>query len=398
MTRVIGVDPKQAATELTPQLVAWRREMHRHPELGFDVHWTAEFVRSRLQQLGLEVKSGVGRTGVVGLLRAPNSTAPATLLRADMDALPIHETAGREYGSQVDGLMHACGHDGHTAMLLGAATILKSRAADLTRDVVFCFQPAEEGGGGGREMIADGLLDWVEVGSVFALHLWSPFEQGTVHLCGGPIMAAQDEFTARILGKGGHGAQPHLCRDPILGASRAIEALQSLISREIDPLKPAVATVGKLNAGSAANIIPDLAEMDGTLRSFDESVRTLLRERVPQVIAHAAQSAGCTSEFELRKGYPATVNDRAQAEMATRVAADVVGERRVHCTPPLMAAEDFSYFLRERPGAFILLGAGNAAEGITAPHHSPEFDIDESALPLGTELLVRLALVAPIAG
>lgn len=389
------IDIKQAATEISDQLVAWRREMHRNPELAFEERWTAEFVRARLEHLGLELKVGVGRTGVVGLLRAPKPEGAATLLRADMDALPIQEQAGREYGSLNAGRMHACGHDGHTAMLLGAATILSSRVFELRRDVVFCFQPAEEGGGGASEMIADGVLDWVEVGNVFALHLWSPFEHGSVHLCAGPIMAAQDEFTARIVGRGGHGAQPHLCRDPILGAARAIEALQSLISREIDPLKAAVATVGMLHAGSAPNIIPDLAVLDGTLRSFDDQVRSLLRERVPQVIDHAAKSAGCGSEFELRKGYPATVNDAGQAEAAFRIAGVVVGEEHVHRTPPLMAAEDFSYFLRECPGAFILLGAGNAARGITAPHHSAQFDIDESVLPLGVELLVRLALDAP---
>jgi amidohydrolase len=383
---------KADAERLTPELVAWRRDLHRHPELGFEERRTAEFVASRLGEIGLELKTGVGRTGVVGLLRAPAGSGPAVLLRADMDALPIQEVAGREYGSTVAGRMHACGHDGHMAMLLGAATVLAARRDALCRDVLFCFQPAEEGQGGARAMIEDGVLDWVDVGSVFALHLWTPFEHGTVHLCGGPIMAAQDEFTAWVVGRGGHGAQPHLAADPIVAAAQAISALQAIVSRDVDPLKAAVVSVGSLHAGAAPNVIPDRARMDGTMRSFDEAVRRQLCERVPQVLESAAGAGGCDTEFELRPGYPATVNDNASAQLAGRLAREVVGRANVRETPPLTAAEDFSYFLQKRPGAFILVGAGNRERGITAPHHSPEFDIDESVLPLGTELLTRLAL------
>jgi amidohydrolase len=383
---------KSEATDLTPDLVAWRRDLHRHPELGFEEHRTAGFITERLQALGLELKTGLGGTGVVGLLRAGEPTGPAVLLRADMDALPIREVEGRDYGSTVDGCMHACGHDGHMSMLLGAATLLAGRRDALKRDVLFCFQPAEEGLGGAESMIRDGVLDWVEVGSVFALHLWTPFTHGTVHVCDGPIMAAQDEFTARILGSAGHGAQPHLCADPIVAAAQAIVALQTIVSRGVDPLEAAVVTVGSLHAGKATNAIPDEARMEGTLRSFDDGVRRLLRERVPAVLEDISRAAGCRAEFELRPGYPATVNDAAAAGVVRRVAREVVGVAAVVETAPLTAAEDFSYFLRERPGAFCLLGAGNAEQGITAPHHSPDFDIDESVLPLGVELLARLAL------
>ena len=241
-------------------------------------------------------------------------------------------------------------------------------------------------------MIADGVLDWVDVGSVFALHLWTPFDRGTVNLCAGPIMAAQDEFTARVVGRGGHAAQPHLCADPIVAAAQAIGALQTIVSRDVDPLQAAVVTVGSIHAGGATNVIPEVAQLEGTLRSFDAGVRRQLRERVPAVLDAAVAACGCRAEFELRPGYPATINDARAARVASRVASEVVGQERVIDTPPLTAAEDFSYFLEKRPGAFILVGAGNAERGITAPHHSPEFDIDEEVLPIGVELHVRLAL------
>jgi len=383
---------RQRCERIATRLVEWRRDLHRHPELGFEEHRTSEFVASRLAEIGIEVKAGIAETGLLGVLRAPSASGPAVLLRADMDALPIREVDGRPYGSTVDGRMHACGHDGHISMLLGAATLLAEAKQELARDVVFCFQPGEEGMGGAERMIEEGALDWVEVGSAYALHLWSLFPSGTVHVRSGPIMAAQDEFTARILGKGGHGAQPHTTLDPIVAASQVVTALQSIVSRSIDPLEAAVVTVGSLHAGTAPNIIPHEAVLEGTLRSFTETVGESLRCRLREVLEGSAGAAGCRAELDLRRGYPATVNDPGAVEIVRRVAREVVGEDNV-CEPaPLTAAEDFSYFLRERPGAFVLVGAGNAERGITAPHHSPEFDIDESALPRGAELLARLAL------
>jgi amidohydrolase len=386
----VGLHPR--ADALAGELTAWRRRIHALPELGFEERETAAFVEQRLRGLGLEVHTGLAVTGVAGVLRAGAPTARGVLLRADMDALPIQEVAGREYGSRVAGRMHACGHDGHTAMLLGAAALLAALRGSLARDVVFCFQPAEEGPGGACRMIEDGVLDLVDTGSVYALHLWSPFEAGSLHVRPGASMAAQDEFVARIVGRGGHGAVPHANLDPIVAAAHAVCTLQAVVARAIEPTAPAVVTVGSLHAGSAPNVTPDEARLAGTLRSFDEELRARLRERVRQALDGAVQATGCRLEWELRPGYPALVNDAQAAERMRRVAGAVLGPERVHEHPPLMASEDFSYFLRERPGAFAFLGAGNAARGITAPHHSPAFDIDESVLPRGAELLARLAL------
>ncbi len=386
------------AAALADDLVAWRRDLHRHPELGFEEHRTAEFVAGRLRELGLEVHTGLAGTGVVGVLRASRAGAPGVLLRADMDALPIQEVGGREYGSTVDGRMHACGHDGHTSMLLGAATLLARRRDDLPHPVVFCFQPAEEGLGGAERMIQAGVLEIVDTARVFGLHLWSQHEVGTIHVRPGATMAAQDEFEARVVGRGGHGAQPHAARDPIVAAALAVTALQSVVARFVDPLQSAVVTVGVMQAGTAPNVIPDDARLLGTLRSFDEAVRELLRERVREVITQAAAAGGCEVEFRLKPGFPAVINDVAAVATVRDVARQIVGADQVVECPPMAASEDFAYFLSARPGAFAFLGAGNPARGITAPHHSPRFDIDEAALPTGAELLARLALQPQPAG
>lgn len=384
---------RQAAGRLAPELVEWRRELHRHPELGFEEHRTAAFVASRLRALGLEVTTGLARTGVVGILRAPSRRAPTVLLRADMDALPIQEEPGREYGSEVAGRMHACGHDGHVAMLLGAAALLSARPGALARDVAFCFQPAEEGRGGAREMVAQGVLELVEAAEAYALHLWSLFPAGTVHVRPGPTMAASDEFRARLVGRGGHGALPQRAVDPIVAAAQAVVALQSVVSRAVDPMEPAVVTVGSFHAGSATNVIPDDAYLEGTLRSFSEGVRETLRARVRQVLEGSAVAAGCRLEFELLAGYPAVVNDPGAVARVREAAREVFGEANVREPAPMAAAEDFAYFLEKVPGAFIFIGAGNEERGFNAPHHSPRFDFDESVLPRGAELLARLALL-----
>jgi amidohydrolase len=383
---------KRRVAGIADSLVAWRRTLHQTPELGFEEHVTAAFVASRLRELKLEVETGVATTGVVAVLRAPRASSPPVLLRADMDALPIEEEGGRPYGSTVSGKMHACGHDGHMAMLLGAATVLAACVDRLPRDVVFCFQPGEEGFGGAEAMIREGVLARHGVAEAYGLHLWSLFPAGTIHVRPGATMAAQDEFVATLRGRGGHGALPHRAIDPIVAAAQAIVALQSVVARSIDPIQPAVVTVGSFHAGSAPNVIPDDATMHGTMRSFDEGVRTTLRTRVREVLEGSAVAAGCRLDFDLHPGYPAVVNDAAAVERVRRHAAAVVGEARVIEPDPMAAAEDFAYFLREVPGAFAFVGAGNEARGITAPHHSPRFDIDEAALPVGAELLTRIAL------
>ncbi len=383
-----------AAERISGDLVDWRRALHRRPELGFEERETAAFVNGHLEDLGLEIHSGIAETGIAAILRAASPAGPAVLLRADLDALPIQEVAGREYGSRVDGLMHACGHDGHVAMMLGAATLLAERRDSLVRDVLFCFQPAEESRGGAEAMLREGVLDLVEIGSVYGLHLWSQEETGTVLVRPGPAMAAADEFNAEIVGKGGHGAMPQEARDPIVASAQAVTALQSIVSRGVSPTEPAVVSVGSISGGNATNIIPERVRLMGTLRSYDEDVRRLLRRRLEEILHGTAEAAGCRVELDIRECFPVLVNDPAAVEAVRREARSLVGEDKVRDPGLLPASEDFAFFLRERPGAFVFLGAGNAARGITAPHHSPEFDFDEAALPVGAALLARLALRA----
>lgn len=383
---------RERAGQLQARIVEWRRELHRHPELGFEERRTAAFVAERLHALRLEVRTGVARTGVVGVLRAPEAIGAAVLLRSDMDALPVHEVAGREYGSVVAGKMHACGHDGHMAMMLGAATLLSESRSELRRDVVFCFQPAEEGLGGARAMLDTGFLGETGVGSAYGLHLWSLFPAGTLQMRPGPAMAAQDEFAATVIGRGGHAALPHRALDPIVAAASAVTALHSIVSRNVDPTEAAVVAVGSVHGGSAPNVIPDEVRLEGTLRSFSEEVRGILRKRVAEVLEGTALAHGCTVRFELKPGFPAVVNDPGATERSREIAAEVVGASNVIEHAPMAASEDFAYFLREVPGTFIFVGAGNDARGITAPHHSADFDIDESVLSTGAELLARLAL------
>ena len=381
----------QEVERLTPQLIEDRRYFHQHPELGFQEENTARVVAQRLRELGLEVRTGVGRTGVVGVLRGgrPGRTV---LLRADMDALPIEEENDVPYRSQNPGVMHACGHDAHTAILLGVATILAGMREEIAGNVTFAFQPAEEIVSGAKEMIEAGAMADPPVDACFGLHVWQNLPVGVIGVRSGPLMAAGDAFRAVIRGRSAHAAEPHRGIDATLIASQTVVALQSLVSREVSPLESAVVTVGQLHAGTASNIIASHAELAGTVRTFDKEVRRHLSERVPALIRSIAEAMGAEAEVEYSFGVPATVNDPAMTEIVRAAAAEVVGPENVVEATPTMGSEDMSFFLEAAPGCYFFAGSSNEGTGKTFGHHHPRFDIDEQVLPIGVETLVRATL------
>jgi hippurate hydrolase len=370
------------------EIVGWRHDFHRHPELLYDVHRTAGKVADLLRGFGVdEVTTGIGRTGVVGLIHGRNGSGGRVVaLRADMDALPITERTGKTYASQTAGKMHACGHDGHTAMLLGAARYLaETRNFDGTVAVI--FQPAEEGGAGGRAMLQDGLMERFGIEEVYGLHNMPGQAPGTFAIRPGGIMAATDEITIAVEGVGGHAARPHLGTDPVLIAAHIIVALQSLVSRNVDPVESAVLSITVVQAGEASNVIPRTANLKGTVRSLNEGVRTLMEARIRALVPQIAAALGGKAEASYRRGYPVTVNAPEQADFAARVAAEVVGADRVDPrTPPVMGAEDFSFMLEARPGAYIFLGNGNSTD-----LHSDTYDFNDEIIPVGVTYWVRLA-------
>ena len=374
---------------LGSQLSAWRRQIHRRPELGFNEIETSALVAGVLIGLGLEVRTGVAKTGVVALLEG-GGPGKTLLVRADMDALPLSEETGREYASEIPGCMHACGHDGHVAMALGAAQVLSQRRERLKGRVKFVFQPAEEGPGGAEPMIAEGVLERPRVDAAIGLHLWNDLDVGLLGIGRGPIMAATDEFHARIEGVGGHGAYPHETVDPVLAAAHVVVALQSIVARNLSPIEPGVVTVGKLHAGTAINIIPRCAELSGTVRSYSDAARELQLRRVEEIVKGVAAAHQASADVRIERGYPATSNDPEMASFCSQVASAVFGRAQVIEPERSMGAEDMSYYLREVPGCFMFLGSKNAKKGLTAPHHSPLFDFDEDALPLGVETLIRI--------
>jgi len=377
---------KRAADNLSPQLVEWRRDFHRHPELANQEHRTSSVVRAFLESLGIRVRSAAG-TGLVGILDG-RPAGRTVALRADMDALPLDEEGPREYISQNPGACHACGHDGHMAILMGAGKLLSDRRDRWTGRIVFIFQPSEERiPGGAKTMIEEGALEGVD--AVFGLHLWQMLPTGKVACLKGPMMAAPDEFTIKIIGRGGHGSAPQLTIDPILVASHLVLNFQSIVSRNVDPLKSAVLTVGTISGGTVYNIIPCEAILTGTVRSFDPQVRDLMERRVREVVSGTCATFGATSEIRYVRGYPALVNDPAMAELVLDVARKTLGETGAVDLDPVMGGEDFAYFLRQAPGAFFFFGMGDGAQ---YPHHHPGFDIDEKALPPATLLMTALAL------
>jgi amidohydrolase len=372
--------------------VALRRDFHAHPELGYQEFRTAAIVANRLRALGLEVRTGVGGTGVIGILRgagAPSgSHGPTVLVRADMDALPVEEENAWEWKSTIEGKMHACGHDAHMATALSVARLLAAEQSTLKGIVKFMFQPAEEGGAGARAMLNDGLLDDPRPDYALALHVWSDLEVGTVALKSGPVMASADQFTARIIGKGGHGAMPHQTIDPVVIASQAVLALQTTVSRNIDPLQPACVTVGKVWAGSAFNVIPGEAVLEGTVRAFSETVRSTLERRCREIIEELPRAFGARGEFDYELGYPATVNDARVTEIVRGALQNEIGTENVLEFVPTLGAEDMSMVLQHVPGCYFFVGGRNAGIDAVYPHHHSKFNIDERAMWIGARSMV----------
>ncbi len=366
-------------------LVATRRDLHQHPELGFEETRTAGIVAGRLARLGLSPRTGVGKTGVTA---DPGESGARILLRADMDALPLREATGASYESRVPGKMHACGHDGHVAIGLAVAERL-SRAPCPSR-FRFLFQPAEEGAGGAEACLADGVLEGVT--AAFGLHLWNQLPVGRIGVNRGALLAAVDEFAIEVEGRGGHGASPHETADPIVAAARIIEALQSVVSREISPLDSAVVTIGSVHGGTAFNIIPSSVRLTGTARSFTQEAGRALPEKVARVVRGTAEAAGVSARLDYRRVNRATVNDRDMAELFIETAREIFGEENVETETRTLGGEDMSVFLSRVPGCFFFVGSAPA--GPHRPHHSPDFDIDERSLALATVLFEAVALKA----
>jgi amidohydrolase len=381
------------ARDVLDEVVATRRDLHVHPELGFEEHRTAAMVADRLRALGFEVHTKIGQTGVVGIVRGarPGKTI---MLRADMDALPIEEENDVPYRSAIRGTMHACGHDGHAAMLLGAARVVAGRASDLAGTVCFLFQPAEEGKGGAKAMIEDGVLERFGIERAYGLHLASAHPAGHVGFREGAFYASSDSIEITIEGKGGHGAAPHLSIDPVYVASQFVVAVQQIVSRAIDPLEPAVITIGAINGGTTHNVIPSRVRLLGTVRAFDAGVRAKMAERIERVLHGICDSSGATYTFDYLWRYPVTSNDVEQTRYARALAERTVGADRVSDVPRLMGAEDFSFFAERVPACFFTIGSnGGTATGF--PHHHARFDIDESSLEAGVQMMVALAFDAP---
>jgi amidohydrolase len=381
--------PRQMIQSLQRDLVDWRRQLHQHPELGFREHLTATFIQQRLTAWGIQHEMGVAQTGIVALLHG-TQPGPVLAIRADMDALPILEENDVPYRSQHDGIMHACGHDGHTAIALGTAYYLSQHPDAFRGTVKLIFQPAEEGPGGAAPMVAAGVLHNPDVDAIVGLHLWNNLPLGTVGVRSGPLMAAVELFDCEIQGKGGHGAMPHQTVDSIVVGAQVVNALQTIVARNVDPLEAAVVTVGKFQAGQAHNVIADTAQLSGTVRYFNPRLGVLMPERIEQIIAGVCQAYGASYRLNYWKLYPPVINDEKMADLVRLVAAAAV-ETPAGVVPDCqtMGGEDMSYFLQEVPGCYFFLGAANEALGLAYPHHHPRFDFDETALGMGVELFVR---------
>jgi amidohydrolase len=374
------------------EVVETRRDLHRHPELSLREHRTAEIAARRIEALGYTVRSGVGGTGVIADLGGSRGDGPTLMLRADMDALPVLERGGdRVATSEVDGVMHACGHDGHVAIALGAAAVMASLRDSWRGRLRLCFQPAEEIASGAVPMIDDGALDGVD--HVLGLHLWAPLQVGTVGVKDGPIFGSADEFGITVRGRGGHGGMPHTSIDPVVAAAHVVLALQSIVSRETSPFAPAVVTIGQVEGGRAFNVIADEVRLRGTVRALDRDDRERLLRRVAEVAEAIASASGASAEFERAAGCPPVISDAASAALVRRAAVTTVGEENVVTPQPITVGDDVACLINAAgSGCYFLVGAGDVAKRKVAPHHSADFDLDERALPVGVGTLVRAGL------
>ena len=379
-------DLKKDVEALSGRLVAWRRELHRHPEIAHKEEWTSAYLRDHFKKLGLPAKSLAG-TGLRAVLKGrPGGKTVA--LRTDMDALPLQEEGNKKYRSINQGAAHACGHDGHMAVLMAAAELLAKRKERFKGNVVFICQPAEElPPGGAQLMIKAGALEGV--GAIFGLHLWQGLPTGTVGIVKGPMMAQSDNFRITVKGGGGHGSMPQATVDPILTAAELVVNLQSIVSRNVDPLKPAVLSFGTIHGGTVYNIIPNEVKLSGTVRMFDPKIQTLMKKRLREIVEGTCAAFKAAADFEYEEGYPPLVNDPASVDFVLAVVEKALGEENIMAVDPVMGGEDFAYYLQEVPGAFFFLGAG---DGTKYPHHHPAFDIDEKALPPAAFLMTALAL------
>jgi amidohydrolase len=380
---------KDKIEEMKDWLIEIRRTIHSHPELGFEEVETSRLISAWLESFGLDVKKGVAKTGVVGLLRG-GEPGKTVALRADMDALPIDEATGVPYASKIKGKMHACGHDAHVTILLGVARFFSTIREQVKGNIKLIFQPGEEGFGGGKLMVEAGVLEDPNVDAIFAAHVFPFLPTGQVGITEGKAMASSDKFTLRIIGKGGHGAYPHVTHDPILAAGHIITQIQSIVSRNVNPLDSAVVSFGAVHGGRAYNVIPDDVELTGTVRSLNPEVREELKSRIEQITRGVVVSLGLDYHYEFEYGYPVLINDAWMSKLVVSTCSKAIGKDNVEILQPSMGAEDFAYYLEKCPGAIFRLGVRNEKKGLIQPHHNTLFNIDEDVLPFGVEMFVRV--------
>jgi amidohydrolase len=384
----IMADFHAEAEGLRKQLIAWRRDFHAHPELGFEERRTAGIVAQRLRELGYQVQTGIAHTGVIGLLEGRKS-GPVVMLRFDMDALPIAEENKTDYVSRNPGVMHACGHDAHVAIGLGVATLMAARRDEMSGTLKLVFQPGEEGMNGAAAMVEEGTLENPRPDVFLAAHVWNEKPVGKVDASPGAIMASADKWTATVRGQGGHGAAPHQTVDPIVATAQIVAALQTVVSRNVNPLETAVVTVGTVHGGDAFNIIPAEVNLTGTVRTYNPEVRETVLRRVREVMEGVASACGATAELEITPLTPAVINDARVAEVVHAAAEAMIGADNVSTGERTMGSDDAAYFMQQIPGCYFFLGSANAEKGLNAPHHNPGFGFDEDALPLGVAIFAQ---------